>query len=356
MPKVYNMKKEETNINSRKHSATVQRASRSLYLMPHTLYLNFIFYILYLILGSSCHYPRPDLEDGKLGAKTRDSLAYLYERHYTWNTNLEVQEDSVTIACLPVKDCYNTLYKGDRVVVAEFAIHPTDSVDSVWVKLAHSQEVQGWLREKDMIRAFVPTDSISQAIYLFSDTHASYFIVIFALFVAAWLFRAFRRKQLQMVYFNDIDSVYPLLLCLLLAFSATVYESMQVFVPETWQHFYFNPTLSPFKVPFVLSVFLMSLWLFVIVLLAVLDDLFRQLSPEAAVFYLLGLASCCIFCYFFFILTTHIYIGYLFIAVFVWVFFRKLRSSLAASRYRCGNCGQKIGAKGVCSHCGAINE
>jgi hypothetical protein len=267
-----------------------------------------------------------------------------------------VQEDSVTIACLPVKDCYNTLYKGDRVVVAEFAIHPTDSVDSVWVKLAHSQEVQGWLREKDMIRAFVPTDSISQAIYLFSDTHASYFIVIFALFVAAWLFRAFRRKQLQMVYFNDIDSVYPLLLCLLLAFSATVYESMQVFVPETWQHFYFNPTLSPFKVPFVLSVFLMSLWLFVIVLLAVLDDLFRQLSPEAAVFYLLGLASCCIFCYFFFILTTHIYIGYLFIAVFVWVFFRKLRSSLAASRYRCGNCGQKIGAKGVCPHCGAINE
>lgn len=356
MPKVYNMKKEETNINSCKHSATVQRASRSLYLMPHTLYLNFIFYILYLILGSFCHYPRPDLEDGKLGAKTRDSLAYLYERHYTWNTNLEVQEDSVTIACLPVKDCYNTLYKGDRVVVAEFAIHPTDSVDSVWVKLAHSQEVQGWLREKDMIRAFVPTDSISQAIYLFSDTHASYFIVIFALFVAAWLFRAFRRKQLQMVYFNDIDSVYPLLLCLLLAFSATVYESMQVFVPETWQHFYFNPTLSPFKVPFVLSVFLMSLWLFVIVLLAVLDDLFRQLSPEAAVFYLLGLASCCIFCYFFFILTTHIYIGYLFIAVFVWVFFRKLRSSLAASRYRCGNCGQKIGAKGVCPHCGAINE
>ena len=28
-------------------------------------------------------------------------------------------------------------------------------------------------------------------------------------------------------------------------------------------------------------------------------------------------ATCCIFCYFFFILTTQIYIGYLFIAVFV---------------------------------------
>ena len=315
-------------------------------------------YLLLLLLPclASCHYPRPDLEDGELGMRTRDSLRYLYERHYTWDTNLELLDDSVTIACLPVKDCYNTLYRGDRVVVAEFAIHPADSVDSVWVKLAHSQEVQGWIREKDMMRAFVPTDSISQAIYLFSETHASYFIVIFALFVAVWLFRAFRRKQLQMVCFNDIDSVYPLLLCLLLAFSATVYESMQVFVPETWQHFYFNPTLSPFRVPLVLSVFLMSLWLFVIVLLAVLDDLFRLLSPAAAVFYLLGLASCCIFCYFFFILTTQIYIGYLFIAVFVCVFFRKLRSSLAASRYRCGNCGQKIGTKGVCPHCGAINE
>lgn len=41
------------------------------------------------------------------------------------------------------------LYRGDRVVVAEFAIHPADSVDSVWVKLAHSQEVQGWLRESE---------------------------------------------------------------------------------------------------------------------------------------------------------------------------------------------------------------
>ena len=196
------MKKEEVNISSCKRDITVRRVPRPLCFIPYTLYFIFTVFVL-----TSCHYPRPDLENGKLGAKTRDSLAYLYERHYTWNTNLEVQDDSVTIACLPVKDCYNTLYKGDRVVVAEFAIHPADSVDSVWVKLAHSQEVQGWLREKDMMRAFVPTDSISQAIYLFSDTHASYFIVIFALFVAVWLFRAFRRRQLQMVCFNDIDSV-----------------------------------------------------------------------------------------------------------------------------------------------------
>lgn len=318
-----------------------------------------LFFVLcssFFLLITSCHYPRPDLDVEEMSQDTRDSLTYLYERHYTWNTNLVVHVDSINLACLPVKDCYNMLHRGDRVVVAEFAIHPADSVDSVWVKLAHSQEVQGWLRESEMRQAFAPTDSISQAIYLFSDTHASYFIIIFALFVAVWLFRAFRRKQLKMVYFNDIDSAYPLLLCLLMAFSATVYESMQVFVPDTWEHFYFNPTLSPFKVPFILSVFLLSIWLFIIVLLAVLDDLFRQLSPAAAMFYLLGLASCCIFCYFFFILTTYIYIGYAFLAVFIWVFCKRLYLSLSTSRYRCGNCGQKIKAKGVCPHCGAINE
>lgn len=311
--------------------------------------------VMTLFLFAACHYPHPDLSAEGMSDKTKDSLTYLFERHYTYNTNLEVQTDSVVLERLPVKDSFVSLHRGDRVVVAEFAIHPADSVDSVWVKLAHSQEIQGWMRETELIKSFVPTDSISQFIYLFSDTHASYFVIVFALFVGVYLFRAFRRKQLQMVYFNDIDSIYPLFLCLLMAFSATIYESMQVFVPDTWQHFYFNPTLSPFKVPLVLSVFLLSIWIFLIVFLAVLDDLFRQLAPAAVVFYLLGLTSCCIFCYFFFILTTHIYIGYLFLFCFVWLFAKKLRKS-SRYKYRCGRCGGKLREKGVCPHCGAINE
>lgn len=311
--------------------------------------------VVCLFVFAACHYPRPDLTDEGMNDKTRDSLAYLSERHYTYNTNLEVQADSVVLECLPVKDSFVNLSKGDRVVVAEFTTHPADSVDSVWVKVAHSQEVQGWLRETDLKQSFVPTDSISQFIYLFSGTHASYFVVVFALFVGVYLFRAFRRKQLQMVYFNDIDSIYPLFLCLLMALSATIYESMQVFVPDTWQHFYFNPTFSPFKVPFVLSVFLLSIWVFLVVFLAVLDDLFRQLTPAAAVFYLLGLTSCCIFCYFFFILMTHIYIGYLFLVCFIWLFGKKIYKS-GGYKFRCGRCGGKLKEKGVCPHCGVINE
>lgn len=150
-----------------------------------------------LVFLSSCHYARPNLSSEEMPQKTKDSLNYLYERHYTWNTNLELTADSILLECLPIKDTYINLYRGDRVVVAEFAVHPADSVDSVWVKLAHTQDEQGWIREVELKRSFVPTDSISQAIHLFSDTHASYFVVIFALFVGVYLLRAFRRKQLQ---------------------------------------------------------------------------------------------------------------------------------------------------------------
>ena len=304
----------------------------------------------------SCRYSRPNLDDEGMSAGTRDSLTYLYDRHYTLNTNLEVVQDSVVLACLPVKDCYNTLYKGDRVVVAEFAIHPADSVDSVWVKLAHTQEIQGWIGEREMMQAFVPTDSISQFIYLFSDTHASYFVVIFALFVGAWMLRLFRRKQLKMVYFNDIDSIYPMLLCVLLAFAATLYGTMQSFIPDTWEHYYFNPTLNPFKLPPLLGMFITSIWLIIVVSLALLDDLFHQVSIANAFFYLLGLSAVCIFCYLFFIYTTSFYIGYLFLLLLVFLFVVRARRSIGLYTYRCGNCGAKLRNKGECPHCGAINK
>lgn len=307
-------------------------------------------------LLASCRYAPPVLSGEDVDQRTRDSVAYLFERHYTWNTNLVLQADSLNLVALPLKESFSTLYEGDRVVVADLDVHPNDTVDSLWVKLAHSQEVQGWVRECEMKRAFVPADSISQAIYLFSDTHVPYFIVICALFVAFGLVRMLRRKSLKRTGFSDIDSVYPLLLCLLMAFCATLYESMQVFVPDTWEHFYYNPTLSPFQVPLLLSLFLTGLWAFVVVLVATVDVLFRRLSLVTALYYLLGLASACIFCYFFFILTTGIYVGYLFLLALAVLFVRVLRRSLHTSLYRCGNCGEALARKGVCPCCGALNE
>lgn len=301
--------------------------------------------LLLLVIGlMSCHYPRPET-----GGEEIYSVVHK-------NVNLELYADSVALELLPVKDTYISLYKGAQVVVAELVIHPEDSVDSVWVKVAHTQKAQGWLRQSELTASFVPMDSISHAIYLFSHTHISYFIVVLALFIALYLFRVFRKKQIRLVYFNDIDSIYPLLLCLLMAISATLYESIQLFAPETWQQYFFNPTLSPFKVPAILSAFLISLWLIVLVMLAAFDDIFSQLStPSEAFFYVLGLLSVCIFCYFFFIQTTRYYFGYMFLGVAIMLFVQKA-GEIIIYNYRCGNCGGKLKDKGTCPHCGAQNE
>ena len=91
-----------------------------------------------MVLLASCRYSLPDLPAEGMSRKTKDSLTYLSKYHYTWNTNLEVLDDSVRLEYLPLKDAYVNLYKGDRVVVAEFSVHPQDSVDSIWVKVAFS--------------------------------------------------------------------------------------------------------------------------------------------------------------------------------------------------------------------------
>lgn len=284
---------------------------------------------LCLLCMTGCRYARPLPEGEGTDSQLPDTLASVSEREYLLNINLEVVADSVSLACLPLKDCFNILHKGDKVVVAEVDVHPSGSADSIRVKLAHSQELQGWVSERQLMEDFVPVDSISQFIYVFSDKHVLFFVVVLALFAAMWVFRISRRMQLKMVYFNDIDSFYPLLLCVLMAFCATVYETVQICSPVMWEHYYFKPTLSPLKVPFALSVFLIGLWLLIIVLLATLDEVFRRLSPAAAAFYLLGLFSCCIFCYFFFIFTTRFFVGYLFFAAFCVLFVRRARVLLA---------------------------
>ena len=304
---------------------------------------------------SACSDARTEIVADTLPPRAQDSLSLLRAHHYTWGANFVVSADSVVLERLPIKGSSFVLRRGDRVVVAEFAVHPADSVDSVWVKLAHTQELQGWMREQALKEALVPADSISQAIHLFRSTHVAYFVIVIALFVAFCLYRIVRREKLYLLWFNDIDSTLPLLLCFLTAFNATLYESVQHFAPDMWEHFYYNPTLSPFDVPWPLAVFLAGLWLFAAVFLAMLDDLFRQLSPVAAICYLLGLMSCCIVCYVFFMLTTSFYVGYLFLLLLFALLWWKIRCNMGY-KYRCGHCGAKLKEKGVCPACGALNR
>ena len=61
-----------------------------------------------MVLLASCRYSLPDLPAEGMSRKTKDSLTYLSKYHYTWNTNLEVLDDSVRLEYLPLKDAYVT--------------------------------------------------------------------------------------------------------------------------------------------------------------------------------------------------------------------------------------------------------
>lgn len=272
----------------------------------------------------------------------------------TRGANLELYADSVSLKLLPLKDSV-FLYKGDQVVVAEYEVHPEDLADSLWVKLAHSEEIQGWIRQTDLAEAFVPTETISRFIHFFSNAYLPYFIAVILFFVCLLLIRLSRKKKVPFVLLNDIDSLYPLLLCLLMSVSATLYESIQLFAPELWQHYYFNPVLSPVGLPVLLAAFLISVWAVFIVGLAAIEEAFRYLPLTKAVFYLCGLLSACMVCYLFFVWTVPSGLGYVFLLAFLGLFVFKAVTS-SRYKYRCGNCGSKMDGRGVCRGCGARNE
>ncbi|WP_321518423.1 hypothetical protein [uncultured Bacteroides sp.] len=350
------MKKRDQEILQNKPAVSVFKAVRQTRLLCGGMRSLLLFFILlFSVAFYSCRYEKPNLDKKEISDKTKDSLSYLYKYHYTLNKNFEVCSDTVMLAQLPFKDKFLMVNKGDRVVVADFMIQPSDTVDSVWVKVARDEKTQGWIHESMVVDNLVPVDFGSQAIFLFSHTHASYSLIVVAVVLAIFLLRVYLKKKLMLVYFNDINSVYPLMLCFLLAFSATIYESVQMFAPETWQHYYFNPTLSPFKVPLILSVFVLSLWAFIVIFLASLEDLFHQLSAPSAFLYLLGLAACCIFCYFFFIIATSYYVGYPTLLFFFYLLVKKINGRMTY-KYRCGKCGALMKEKGECPSCGAVNQ
>ncbi len=317
-----------------------------------------------LSLVSSCwNHPAPSVGfTSKYTARQRDSISFFAKHHYTNGFNFLVKADSMHLLVQQPEEKLSGLMTDSfavkhnmRVAVADIRTIPTDSIDSVWVELATTPGRFGWIHEKEMLRHVVPDDPISQFISVFSDTHLIIFLVVIVLIALGYLTRKLMKSKLPIVIFRDIDSFYPTLLTLIVSAAATFYDSIQMFAPDAWQNFYFHPTLNPFSVTPLLSVFLLSVWAMLIVGLAAVDDARHQLSTADAILYLCGLAAVCAACYIVFSITTLYYIGYILLASFaffaLWRYFHYARAE-----YVCGNCGAKLRHKGRCPHCGAINE
>lgn len=275
--------------------------------------------------------------------------------HYNQNFNFMVASDSMSLFEFPDTITDSTkVYRGDQLVVAEIKSIPTDTIDSVWVKLARDQMSQGWTRECVLLKNVSPDDPISRFIDIFSDNHILLFLALVVLVLAIYGLRKLYSRDAYIVHFNDIDSILPTFLAILVATSAAVYATIQNFAPESWRHFYFHPTLNPFAVTPVIGLFITLVWTLIITSLAAVEDVFRRLPFGSAVLYIFGLSAVCAVNYVVFSIFTLYYIGYVMLAAYIWYAVSRLRGTI--SRYVCGNCGERIRHLGQCPHCGALNE
>lgn len=319
--------------------------------------------LLFCLLTVSCLYQGAYTSDAwNLTDRQLDSISFYTTHHYTQNFNFEIRADSLALIVQHPTEYVNGLvvdtfylHHGNQVVVADIATMPSDTIDSVWVKIARDQQTIGWIHENEMLPGVSPDTPISKFIDMFSNTHLLVFMVILILGLVAFVFRRVKRLGAKMIYFNDINSFYPTFLCLLVAMSATLYSSIQLFAPESWRHYYYHPTLNPFSLPVHLGIFLASVWGIIIVGIATVDDIRRHLSFSDALFYYLALAGGCGIVYVVFSISTLYYIGYpLFVAFLitsVYLYIHRIRIN-----FLCGNCGHHLHSKGRCPYCGAMNE
>lgn len=220
-------------------------------------------------------------------------------RPYTANFNFSIDKDTLFLQSQqplhtqPVIGDTLFVTKGDELVVAQIAVIPEDSIDSIWVKVARDQNTMGWTRECELRPYMVPSDPISEGIHLFSSNHTVYFLAFIFLALVAFLARRMKYNQYKVVHFNDIPSGYPAVLCLVLSASAIFYNGIQTLAPETWEMFYFDPSLNPFGLPWILALFVTSIWLLVIMSVAVVDEVRRCLHGVDIALYLSSLLTVC---------------------------------------------------------------
>ena len=313
------------------HSPICRRLIRALLLSLFTFHFSF--------LTTSCYNRGPITPDAwNLTEQQIDSISFYTTHHYTQNYNFIVTGDSLVVVAqqpeaMAVPEVVSieiesigqekqkdsiTLRKNERIVVADIMTVPSDTIDSVWVKVARDQLTFGWIHEKELLAKVSPDDPISQFIDLFSNVHLLVFMAFGVVIVAAYGVRRLMRRGAKIVHFNDIPSFYPTTLCLLVASSAVLYSSIQIFGPESWRHFYYHPSLNPFGLPLHLGLFVSSVWAIIIVAIATVEDVSKHLPLGSAVLYLGGLIAVCAVDYVVFSITTLYYIGYpLLIAYFI---------------------------------------
>ena len=303
----------------------------------------------------------------KLTPQQVDSVVFRLTHHYGPNFNFELKADSMILVPREGDLIQDTcvVRNKDLLVVAQIKrIEASDSTmeDTFLIKVAHDQTTMGWVKESELLENAVPDDPISQLIDFMTGSRAIWMSSLLGFGVIAFFFRKMRKQKmsislsdLKVVDLIEMDSFYPPLLLILVACVAALYASVQNFVPEFWQEYYFHPTMNPLLLPPIMAVLVTLVWLTLIVIVAVVIEVYNNFYSFRGIIYLFEIAGVCMLVYLLISWTILIYVGYLLlpilIAYLIYYYFKYIRCTMT-----CGHCGRKIREKGICKHCGAINE
>ena len=303
----------------------------------------------------------------KLTPHQVDSVVFRLTHHYGPNFNFELKADSMILVPREGDLIQDTcvVRSKDLLVVAQIKrIEASDSTmeDTFLIKVAHDQTTMGWVKESELLENAVPDDPISQLIDFMTGSRAIWMSSFLGFGVIAFFFRKMRKQkmsislsELKVVDLIEMDSFYPPLLLILVACVAALYASVQNFVPEFWQEYYFHPTMNPLLLPPIMAVLVTLVWLTLIVIVAVVIEVYNNFYSFRGIIYLFEIAGVCMLVYLLISWTILIYLGYLLlpilIAYLIYYYFKYIRCTMT-----CGHCGRKIREKGICKHCGAINE
>ncbi len=244
-----------------------------------------------------------------------DSLVFRLSHHYSVNFNFVVKADSLMLVPregdLTVDTCH--VHEGELIAVAAVSNH----IDTLWVKVAHDQQTMGWIPESELLRHASPNDPISEMLYTLSGSRGIWMSVFVAIGLAAFFIRRGKNKKLKLVRLDQMHSPYPILFLAIIAVMAGLYASIQNFVPEYWQEYYFHPSMNPLVLPPIMALLVVLVWLLIITFLAVCDEVYHNFDVIDGATYIFELLGVGMIVYLVMSWTTLIYIGYLIIPAFV---------------------------------------
>lgn len=256
-----------------------------------------------------------------------DSLVFRLTHHYSENFNFRVKVDSLRL--IPregdlLTDTFH-VHAGDIIAVADIKNRPNDTIDSIWVKVASNQHTMGWIPERELLRGTTPDDLISQLLHTLSSSRFIWMSAIMALGLCAVFIR--RRKNMKARelldvsrLLNEMKSPYPALFLMSVAIMASLYASVQNFVPEFWQEYYYHPTLNPLVLPPLMAALVVTLWLVIINYIAIIEEVYHHFYFLPGIIHLAKIGGVGMVVYLVVSWTTLIYIGYIILALMIFFF------------------------------------